>query len=114
MYRSTSGSATSTHWTGEKPRKDRKSTRLNSSHSQISYAVFCLKKKSFAVIDETVTKDVLEEFLDVAGSFIGVGSFRPENRGIWVRFKVVSLAESKVRPPKGVKRHTRVRNHAVT
>src|SRR2546430_4835451 len=27
-------------------RKDRKSTRLNSSHSQISYAVFCLKKKA--------------------------------------------------------------------
>src|SRR2546430_7805934 len=26
-------------------RVDRKSTRLNSSHSQISYAVFCLKKK---------------------------------------------------------------------
>src|SRR2546430_9690296 len=28
--------------------KDRKSTRLNSSHSQISYAVFCLKKKKIA------------------------------------------------------------------
>src|SRR2546430_4021834 len=27
------------------PGGDRKSTRLNSSHSQISYAVFCLKKK---------------------------------------------------------------------
>src|SRR2546430_10820713 len=27
------------------PLRDRKSTRLNSSHSQISYAVFCLKKK---------------------------------------------------------------------
>src|SRR2546430_13624837 len=27
------------------PELDRKSTRLNSSHSQISYAVFCLKKK---------------------------------------------------------------------
>src|SRR2546430_5965810 len=27
-------------------RRDRKSTRLNSSHSQISYAVFCLKKKN--------------------------------------------------------------------
>src|SRR2546427_1270017 len=27
------------------PIQDRKSTRLNSSHSQISYAVFCLKKK---------------------------------------------------------------------
>src|SRR2546430_9222846 len=26
--------------------QDRKSTRLNSSHSQISYAVFCLKKKN--------------------------------------------------------------------
>src|SRR5215217_9189039 len=29
-------------WT---PRRDRKSTRLNSSHANISYAVFCLKKK---------------------------------------------------------------------
>src|SRR2546430_11479918 len=28
-----------------RPRPDRKSTRLNSSHSQISYAVFCLKQK---------------------------------------------------------------------
>src|SRR5256886_11787943 len=28
---------------------DRKSTRLNSSHSQISYAVFCLKKKNTAL-----------------------------------------------------------------
>src|SRR5215211_8818355 len=27
------------------PRRDRKSTRLNSSHTVISYAVFCLKKK---------------------------------------------------------------------
>src|SRR5688572_32526635 len=30
---------------GRGRRLDRKSTRLNSSHSQISYAVFCLKKK---------------------------------------------------------------------
>src|SRR2546430_11580323 len=29
---------------------DRKSTRLNSSHSQISYAVFCLKKKRLLVL----------------------------------------------------------------
>src|SRR5689334_23721361 len=29
----------------EQGRRDRKSTRLNSSHSSISYAVFCLKKK---------------------------------------------------------------------
>src|SRR5688572_32560909 len=39
-------------WSKQKPfgyakraQRDRKSTRLNSSHSQISYAVFCLKKK---------------------------------------------------------------------
>src|SRR2546430_12450150 len=30
--------------------RDRKSTRLNSSHSQISYAVFCLKKKNKSTI----------------------------------------------------------------
>src|SRR5258707_9986686 len=30
---------------GEKASSDRKSTRLNSSHANISYAVFCLKKK---------------------------------------------------------------------
>src|SRR2546430_12678947 len=29
----------------DESKRDRKSTRLNSSHSQISYAVFCLKKK---------------------------------------------------------------------
>src|SRR5690348_17444834 len=31
---------------GRHPRRDRKSTRLNSSHPSISYAVFCLKKKT--------------------------------------------------------------------
>src|SRR2546430_9101133 len=31
---------------GKAGQRDRKSTRLNSSHSQISYAVFCLKKKN--------------------------------------------------------------------
>src|SRR2546428_5747764 len=33
------------HEGGRAPVQDRKSTRLNSSHDQISYAVFCLKKK---------------------------------------------------------------------
>src|SRR3712207_7340545 len=32
------------------PRRDRKSTRLNSSHANISYAVFCLKKKKIKTI----------------------------------------------------------------
>src|SRR2546430_9121289 len=33
--------------------RDRKSTRLNSSHSQISYAVFCLKKKKTDLLDHS-------------------------------------------------------------
>src|SRR2546430_12875595 len=36
-------------------RQDRKSTRLNSSHSQISYAVFCLKKKKNITIAFYIT-----------------------------------------------------------
>src|SRR2546421_3945481 len=39
-------------------KSDRKSTRLNSSHDQISYAVFCLKKKkkrNILIINETIT-----------------------------------------------------------
>src|SRR2546422_2162564 len=35
--------------------RDRKSTRLNSSHGYISYAVFCLKKKNIAATDSVVT-----------------------------------------------------------
>src|SRR5206468_7065170 len=33
--------------------QDRKSTRLNSSHDQISYAVFCLKKKNHARVQRS-------------------------------------------------------------
>src|SRR2546430_5468474 len=40
------------HWTPDNNRLDRKSTRLNSSHSQISYAVLCLKKKTTEVLDD--------------------------------------------------------------
>src|SRR2546427_7090710 len=42
---------------GKRRGRDRKSTRLNSSHSQISYAVFCLKKKkkNLIVTDLTTT-----------------------------------------------------------
>src|SRR3712207_7683258 len=37
-----------------KPHADRKSTRLNSSHANISYAVFCLKKKNPKTEDSNV------------------------------------------------------------
>src|SRR5689334_24815813 len=43
-------------WLGMRPTlesKDRKSTRLNSSHSSISYAVFCLKKKIHSPLRES-------------------------------------------------------------
>src|SRR2546430_9057074 len=43
--------------------RDRKSTRLNSSHSQISYAVFCLKKdRTFIAVVDIAAADV--EILD--------------------------------------------------
>src|SRR5688572_32271548 len=38
---------------------DRKSTRLNSSHSQISYAVFCLKKKKKMTTNSSSSKEQL-------------------------------------------------------
>src|SRR2546430_4253661 len=38
---------------------DRKSTRLNSSHSQISYAVFCLKKKKKKIKKQIVYSELV-------------------------------------------------------
>src|SRR5437879_8221727 len=40
----------------ENPTKDRKSTRLNSSHRCISYAVFCLKKKNTRYTPSRITR----------------------------------------------------------
>src|SRR5438132_6347295 len=37
--------------------EDRKSTRLNSSHTVISYAVFCLKKKKKSIKDRTMNSE---------------------------------------------------------
>src|SRR5256884_1840175 len=39
-------------------RRDRKSTRLNSSHGYISYAVFCLKKKNFTPSESYLSADL--------------------------------------------------------
>src|SRR3712207_8412012 len=45
---------------------DRKSTRLNSSHANISYAVFCLKKKraiaSFCPVEDSATSQLMKMF----------------------------------------------------
>src|SRR5437667_9053894 len=55
LFRSPQRAAFGAHEPGElvhvnAPRGDRKSTRLNSSHITISYAVFCLKKKKDAAV----------------------------------------------------------------
>src|SRR2546430_11703055 len=50
-------------------RRDRKSTRLNSSHSQISYAVFCLKKKdidAYACIENGACRMFTHECMNTA------------------------------------------------
>src|SRR3712207_8513580 len=46
---------------GEAGQLDRKSTRLNSSHANISYAVFCLKKKKIYIY--TITLITLTTFM---------------------------------------------------
>src|SRR2546430_7386004 len=48
---------------------DRKSTRLNSSHSQISYAVFCLKKKKKW---NDFTSEILSQISEHNGSLAGM------------------------------------------
>src|SRR2546422_2907860 len=45
---------------GQPPTKDRKSTRLNSSHGYISYAVFCLKKKKNVCVNLLLYSEIDE------------------------------------------------------
>src|SRR6202522_1511114 len=49
-------------------RRDRKSTRLNSSHLRISYAVFCLKTKVKKRLNVPLTKEMKMIWIDVASS----------------------------------------------
>src|SRR3712207_8641995 len=46
------------HLPEDEEEEDRKSTRLNSSHANISYAVFCLKKKTIKLNQHLVTRNV--------------------------------------------------------
>ncbi len=45
----------------------------------------------FLVLDEIITEDVFAEHLRDAGSFIGIGRFRPRNNGFYGRFEVESI-----------------------
>src|SRR5215204_7107059 len=55
------GSSTAVDARRRGPRGDRKSTRLNSSHTVISYAVFCLKKKKKKHIKQYKYKEILKK-----------------------------------------------------
>lgn len=50
----------------------------------------------FAVLDDTITKEVFEKALQDAGRFIGVGRFRPQNGGLNGRFAPVSFEWSDI------------------
>src|SRR6266571_1469626 len=58
------------------PRRDRKSTRLNSSHMSISYAVFCLKKKK----NKHTRSQVLKEIQDLVANLQTLLSGRERER----------------------------------
>src|SRR6266478_1564233 len=67
-------------WAAPVVTRDRKSTRLNSSHSQISYAVFCLKKKNISDI-EGVVDGCIQRAADAGTSDSGTGG-QPDLIGI--------------------------------
>src|SRR5256884_2270464 len=70
------------------PPRDRKSTRLNSSHGYISYAVFCLKKK----IVEHVVEGPLLAILIASKSVFGEGVAEDDVIGILAFDEHVGLA----------------------
>src|SRR5690348_17444030 len=58
--------------------RDRKSTRLNSSHPSISYAVFCLKKKNNKKNKKTKTRECITKFqIDIQIHVIMFESIQP-------------------------------------
>jgi len=48
-------------------------------------------KVTYYVLDETITRDVFEKVLREAGRFIGIGRFRPRNRGFYGRYETASI-----------------------
>lgn len=46
---------------------------------------------TFTILDDAITESVFTKHLEQAGMFIGLGRFRPRNRGMYGRFKVESV-----------------------
>ena len=45
-------------------------------------------------LHDLITEEILRLHLEAAGSYIGIGYFRPQNRGYWGRFEVVGLKKA--------------------
>src|SRR2546429_3651978 len=60
----------------QKRKLDRKSTRLNSSHGYISYAVFCLKKKKkYHIVTSGTSIAIVRLYLDMVDSVLHMYSY---------------------------------------
>lgn len=46
---------------------------------------------TFTIFDNAITEPVFRKHLEEAGKFIGIGRFRPRNRGVYGRFEVVNV-----------------------
>src|SRR2546430_1074882 len=66
-------------------REDRKSTRLNSSHSQISYAVFCLKKKKPDIEAARKKRDEIEAGKRYSSRRFGCSTYYDESAQLYAR-----------------------------
>jgi hypothetical protein len=54
----------------------------------------------FVIFDDTITKPIFEKHLTEAGLYVGIGRFRPENGGLYGRFKVERFEWEEVATPK--------------
>src|SRR2546421_6099177 len=78
--------------------QDRKSTRLNSSHDQISYAVFCLKKKKkhlTIMTTKTLSYDTTGEIADAPNNSIPKQSIHPHRMVYYMVLMVVCTANQR-------------------
>src|SRR5256886_2822265 len=84
---SMSYSAAASRCVSDRSPLDRKSTRLNSSHSKISYAVFCLKKNDLLRVtkgktDEGLARQTIRQSTDLGGGMTTHGvRFQPPLEG---------------------------------
>ena len=46
---------------------------------------------TYHILDDTITESVFRRHLEKAGMFIGIGTWRPRNKGLWGRYKVNSI-----------------------